>query len=493
MIIMFTTIAILLLVIYIFLGLKRPGFAVITLPLVTVGMFFVCYVIAGNEPGDSEDGFYALIMMLLILPATILTILICQRGEKRDEWPWQFAKWMLIILLSLVLLFFALVISGPFIVYGFGFVVLMAGLFISFSLNQKHAVTTYVVSTIGASMRQNLPLAMALQSAAGEETDRRSRILRRISGWLVQGNSLSESIKLGFAKCPGNIKAMIAAAEKANQLPQVFKSIEEDMLQKAGERRRIKPIHPSYPIAVLSVLAFIVMGLMIFVIPKITMILKNMTEQPLPMATRILMSISCNVMFRYGWLTTIIILAALVIGLISLRTKYRPRRPEKPYLLSHINDFIKWHMPLIRWFEFNYSMAQTVELLRVSLNAGWTVNDAIGNTLSLDVNCFFRRRLVKWLARVEAGDNIAVAAKDVRLGSTLAWAFDAEVNQGNTPAVLEMLENFYRTNYSYRVKLVQFISEPCVTALTGVCVGFVVYAIFSPMVAIIRYMSDLVP
>ena len=495
---MFTTLTIAVLLFYIFLGIKKPGFAIVTSPFVSAIIIFVWAIVANEypaySPAQSADIFFAVIATPFIFLATILTILIYQRGEKRERWPWQLAKWILIILLMLLFLFVLGVISGPLIVYGLGFVILLVGMLVSFGMNQRHAVTTYVISTIGGSMRQNLPLATALQSAAGKEQNRQAIILRRISEWLVKGYSLSESIRRGFAKCPGNIAAMLTAAEKANQLPQAFASIEADMVQTTGEHRRIKPIHPSYPIAVLSVMFFIVMGLMIYVMPKFTEVLKEAAYGQLPRSTQILMGIANFIAFRYGWLPiTIIVITLIILGFAAIRTKYRPRRPEKPYLLSRINDFIKWHLPVMRWFEFNYSMAQTVELLRVSLNAGWTVNDAIANTLTLDVNCFFRRRLAKWLRHVEAGDDIAVSVGSVKLGTALAWAFDADVNQGSTLAILETLENFYRTNYSYRVNLIRYITMPCITVLTGMCVGFVVYAIFSPMVVIIRNLTDIVP
>ena len=124
---------------------------------------------------------------------------------------------------------------------------------------------------------------------------------------------------------------------------------------------------------------------------------------------------------------------------------------------------------------------------------GCTVNDAIANTLGLDVNNCFRKRLENWLAKVEAGENIADAARKSKLGSSLVWAFDDKVNQGNTLAILEMLESFYRSNYSYRINLLRYVLEPCVTICMGTVVGFIVYSVFAPLVAIINYLSDTVP
>jgi type II secretory pathway component PulF len=143
----------------------------------------------------------------------------------------------------------------------------------------------------------------------------------------------------------------------------------------------------------------------------------------------------------------------------------------------------------LHWFERNYSMVQVVEMLRLSLNAGCPVNDAINNTIGLDVNNRFKRRLKEWHRKVEQGDNIATAARKSKLGSALAWAFDEQVNQGNTPAILETLEAFYRSNYSYSVNLARFIIWPCIILCMGIVVGFVVLAIFSPSIAIITNLS----
>ena len=157
-----------------------------------------------------------------------------------------------------------------------------------------------------------------------------------------------------------------------------------------------------------------------------------------------------------------------------------------------MGDFVKWHIPVWRWFEFNYSMVQAIEILRLSLNSGGTVNDSISHTLGLDVNNCFRKKLRGWLERVEAGVNVSEAVRECGLGNTLAWAFDPAVSPCNTITILEVLEKFYRSNYSYRVNLARFITWPCVVVAMGAVVGFVVYAIFAPMIQIINHLAEMV-
>ena len=138
-------------------------------------------------------------------------------------------------------------------------------------------------------------------------------------------------------------------------------------------------------------------------------------------------------------------------------------------------------------------MVFLTEFLRLSLNAGNTVNEAIRNSSKLDVNNSFRKRLKRWLVKVEAGEDISAAARESGLGRTVAWAFDQKANPDNTITILWMLEKFYRSNYNYYVNLARFILWPCLIIMIGLLVGFVVHGFFSPYVLMISESCDIIP
>jgi len=478
-----TLAAILVLGVYIFLGMKKSGIAVITAPFISIAMLVVGLV--------DELGILIVISPILTF-GTLLAVLISSHEPEKAHWPRTFAKWVFIIFGSLALLIVIGVASGPFGIFG---AILFFGLiafFISYALTSRHATAVYVISTIGSSMRQNLPLPMALETAASGQMGESAKYLRGIRKWLVEGYSLSESIKRGYPRCPGYALGMITAAEKIDQLPAAIRTIEEDMAVKSDERRKIRPVHPLYPIILLFVMFFIVLGMMTFVIPKFYTVLQEMTDDAqLPLSTRILTDIMQFVNYEYGWViafTFLIVCLFLVPYLI--RVKFRPRRPGKPYFISRIGDFVKWHIPVLHWFEQNYSLVQLTGYLRVSLLAGNTVNDSIAGALVLDMNNCFRKRLRSWLGMVEAGDNIASAVRRCKLSNSLAWAFDEQVNRGNTPTVLGVIEDFHRSNYGYRINLARFIFWPCVTIVMGLMVAFIVYALFSPGILIITNLAE---
>jgi len=478
---MLEAIAIIVLVLYIYLGFKEPAIALVTSPVVALTIFVA---------GIADDS-AAMIIAPFIFFATVIAVSISKREPETERWPQILAKWILVIFIFLLISVIIGLIFGSAGVIGSIFFILFISSVIAFFVTSRYATAAYIISTIGASMRQNLPLPMALESAAGGRSDKRSMILQRIKKWLVQGYSLSESIKRGYPKCPGHAVAMITAAERINQLPLAISSIEADIATKADESRRIRPVHPFYPLIVIGITFFILMSVMKFVVPQFKSVLEEMIGGKLPVATEVVMGIARFISYDFGWLLWWLLMFIILVGVpFAISIRFRPRRPEKPYLLSRIGDYIKWHLPLLHWFEKNYSMVQVVELLRLSLNAGHTVDDTIENTLGLDVNNCFRKRLKEWLERVKRGDNISTAVRESKLGSALAWAFDEQVNQGNTLSILEALESFYRSNYSYYVNLARFIMWPCLILIMGCIVGFVIYAIFSPGIVVIKSLTE---
>jgi len=482
---MLIVITLLVLTCYIYLGWKYPTIALVTSPFIA-GSLILFGVVDGNTA--------VVVIAPGIFIITIITILLSKPEPGDEQWPQVFAKWILIIFVLLLLLVTLSVAFGFLGVSGIVLFVIFIGSIIAYAFTSRLATDTYVISTIGSIMRQNLPLSMALESAASARADKHSRILNQIQKWLIQGYSLSESVKRGYPKCPGYAVAMIAAAERINQLPLAIQAIEADMVTKADERRKIRPVHPLYPVILMVFMFFMLLSVMTFVIPAFETALVEILEGGmLPAATRFLMGITGFLVKEFAWVTwPLFILLVITIIPISIYIKFRPRRPYKPYLLSRMGDFVKWHLPVLHHFEKDYSLVHVVELLRLSLNAGCPVNEAIKNTLSLDVNNCFKRRLRRWLEKVERGENIAAAIRESGLGSPLAWAFDEKVNQGNTLSILETLESFYRSKYSYAVNLARFIMWPCLILIMGLIVGFVIYAIFSPSIVIIGTLSDMV-
>ncbi|MBC8481169.1 MAG: type II secretion system F family protein [Planctomycetes bacterium] len=462
------------------LGYKKPVLALIAMPIT------FAFIMGRSLYTEQAEG---IIFSPVIIFVALISVAVAKADPDSDQIPQRIARWSLAILGLLLFSFIGFALFGHLGSLFLILIVFIATVAISYGMTSRHATAAYVISTIGSSMRQNLPLTMALQTAATGKSDTGARILRRIKKWLVQGYSLSESIKKGYPKCPSQALAIITAAEKINQLPQVLQAIELNLVEKANNKKRVQPVHPLYPAVILLLMSFIVVGLMTFVIPKFNDVLQEMIGAQLPVATRILMIIG-SYFHKFGVLIWLAMILAIFVAVpMAIKIRLRPRRPQKPYLVSRIGDFLKWNLPVLHWYENNYSTLQVIELMRLSLAAGETIDKTIAGTLDLDVNNSYRKRLQKWLSKVEAGENTAQAARQSRLPDSISWAFE-QADGDYTLSVLQTLETCCRSNYSYRVNLARFIFWPCVTLSTGLVVAFVAFAVFSPMVAIVTGLAN---
>ena len=475
---MLVIIVITVVILYVILASKMPKAALVTSPVATIAFFMLSL---------SSEAPVAAGISLLILPAGLLSLVADKQAfaRKAVKGLFQVLGCGCLLAIAVFLWPLALVLSPIFVT------IVLRCLLIA-----RNSRALYVMSTIGTAMRQNLPLAMALETAAGQSKDKRAKTLRGISKWLVQGHSLSDAIKQGYRGCPAQAVAMITAAEEIDQVPRAIRSIEADMVEKADESKKIKPVDMAYPFIVLSCAFFVLMGLMFFIVPTFAAVLSDMSdgETSLPASTQFLLNFS-NLLFQ-GPAIVLFGFVGVIISTISIATimRFRARRPQRPYLLSRIGDFLKWRLPLLRWFEMNYSLVQVVSFLKVSLNAGCALNEAIRNSLRLDTNYFFKKRLRRWLRKVEAGDNVSAAAGKSGMGKPIAWAFDDKVNEANTPEILGMIEEFYRSNYNFRINIAKSVFEPFMVVGLGAAVGFIVYAMFMPMFTILSVLTaDVLP
>ena len=278
----------LIVTVYVVLGYKKPALAFTTLPAV---MCLLAYIAVRTGAWE----------VLFLLPVLFLGTLVAVAASGRDrqsrQW-FHWAAWWLLISITVMLVLggiltgFSAVGAGyvlP-VVFVLGCVIILASL-INYGAVSRWTTAINVFSTIGASVRQNLPLAMALECAAPAFEYGPASILRGIKTWLVKGCSLTEAVRRGYPQCPPSAWSMLAAGEKVGQLPGALAAIETDLRSHAVEPRRLRPIHPFYPVVVVGIVLLLATGLLMFVVPQYQAVLQEMVQGELPRPTRLLMAI----------------------------------------------------------------------------------------------------------------------------------------------------------------------------------------------------------
>ncbi len=461
---------------FLFLAWKKPALALILLLPTAAGMSLSGLIFFGGEAVDEG-------IVIFLLPIFLFPIALClvhwSPSPSQLEIPWYKTVTSVILTMFMYLLILAVFVAVFQLFSIILFIVFLAAVY-QFTQAKKFGLAMDIIATIGASIRQSLPLPTALTAAAHGQKKKAARVFNNIAHWLIQGRPLSEALRLGYPKCPSDILASITAGEKMDQLPKAIESLQADLSEKVNGCSIVRPVNPLYPCVVLVIAFTVVMGLTIFIVPTFADVLGDMSDgqASLPAITQTLLDFSNWMTARNGVNALLVFSLFLLVIVFVMHIRFRRRTPEEPRFLSRLGDRIKWFTPVLGWFEKTSGNHNLVRALRIGLIAGYPVNTILRNVLGLDVNACYLGCIKNWLNKIESGDNIAQSARSCGLDKTLAWAFDDTINKGNTPQILEGLEDVYRSKYNYRKNVLASASWPLIILGMGLIVGYVVCAMF---------------
>jgi type IV pilus assembly protein PilC len=233
----------------------------------------------------------------------------------------------------------------------------------------------------------------------------------------------------------------------------------------------------------LLLLVLIWSGVMIVVIPKFKEIFSDFSTN-LPGLTVFLMTIAdvwSNSPWIWIWLTLILlgVPAAMYIAV-------RPRRTDRPRLLSRWGDRVRWIIPGLRRIEHATGMTSIASLLHIVLGTGMSLNRAIRLVAETDMNLVLRERLLQFAELVEHGTPPPDAAAQAQLGSVTTSAFRIGSQSGQMEPALTFVADYYRSIVSRLWILIRNITWPILTLVMALLVGTFVVGMFLPLVALIN-------
>jgi type IV pilus assembly protein PilC len=272
---------------------------------------------------------------------------------------------------------------------------------------------------------------------------------------------------------------MIAAGEAGGVLDLILSRL-ADFMEKAAKLKKKVIGAMIYPVVVITIAIAIVSMIMIFVIPKFKDIFHDF-HATLPGITQALMDVSDWFAADYGWAYLLCFPVAwfLFIKLVKLSEGGR-------YLV----DAVKLKIPVLGGILQKTAIARFTRTLGTLISAGVPILDALNITRETCGNEVYSRALIKVHDAIREGESMADPLRATKIcDSIVVNMVDVGEETGDLDKMLMKVADNYDSDVDVLVGSLISILEPIMVVVLGGIVGFIVVALFMPMISLIQSMS----
>lgn len=319
-------------------------------------------------------------------------------------------------------------------------------------------------------LEAGLPIDRAF-SVLIDQTDSPSvrTMLETMKGDIRAGQPLSDAMKKFPREFPTLYANMIHAGEVSGQLSGVMTRL-ADFMEKEQVRRSQITAALTYPMVLIGVAVLAVTFLLVFVIPMLSGVFKDLGSQ-LPLPTVILLALSSGL--KTYWYLVIAGIAGVVFGFRSWLATEKGK---------FAFDRFQMHLPMFGVLNQKIVAARLVRTLGTLLGGGVPILESLEIT-------------AKALGNIVAEEALQAARSGVRQGETLHEAMDKTgtflpvvkhmtavgEETGRLPAMLIRTADTLDFEVDNTMRRLTSLVEPLVVLLMGGFVGFVVLSILLPI------------
>lgn len=271
--------------------------------------------------------------------------------------------------------------------------------------------------------------------------------------------------------------AMVRSGETSGRLDEVLEYLADQMEKDYDLVSRIKGAM-IYPIFIISGMIVVGVLMMVFVVPKMTEMLKDANAE-LPLLTRILIGVSDFVQGNIWY---------ILVGLIVLAVFLRMWISSKPGKLTW--DAVKISIPIFGTLFKKIYIVRFTRSLSTLIRGGVPIAVALRITAEVVDNRAYEKLIMDTVSEVEGGNSIATLfVKSDLVPKMLSQMIVIGERTGKLDAVLEKLSDFYGREIDNLVTGLTSLIEPLILIVMGVGVGGMVAAIMLPMFKVAQSLS----
>jgi len=265
-------------------------------------------------------------------------------------------------------------------------------------------------------------------------------------------------------------RSLVKAGEDTGRLPEVLKNITDNLKWEDELAAQAKKL-VMYPAFVGTVVILVTIFLMIYLVPQMISLIKNM-GQTIPAHTRLLIFVS-DLFVHFWWA----ILGLPVIAFFVLRylTRTNPA-------VRHRMDAVKLRLPLVGPILRKIILSRFASIFALMYSSGITILDAIRNAEETAGNAVIREGLESAGQQIAEGKTVTAAFQEVGLFPPLVIRMlRVGESTGALDTALLNVSYFYNREVREEIGKVQVLVEPALTVVMGVLLGWVMLSVLGPI------------
>lgn len=263
--------------------------------------------------------------------------------------------------------------------------------------------------------------------------------------------------------------ALIQAAEASGLLDKVLFRLAENLEKQQKLKGTIKGAL-TYPAIVISGMVIVMIIMMVFVIPQLTVLYNNLNI-PLPLPTQVVVSISNILIFFWPFIIGLVVLGGIAFN--------RWNKTESGRLII---DDAKLRLPLVGSLLRQTILTEFTRTLGLLIGSGTLIVGAISQTAETTGNVLFKNAIEALSNRVEKGMGVGDAMSYSPLfPPILTQMVKIGEQTGKIDESLLKLSEYFEREVDQKTKALTTAMEPIILIVLGACVAFLIISIITPI------------
>jgi len=297
---------------------------------------------------------------------------------------------------------------------------------------------------------------------------------REVISGLIEGIGGGQNLSGALANYPEVFspvfRSLVKAGEDTGRLPEVLRSLTENLKWEDEITAQTKKLI-MYPAFVGVVVLAVTFFLMIYLVPQMVSLIKNM-GQTIPAHTRLLIAVS-NFLVGYWWLVILLPVVAFFGLKFAARTN-----PTVRYRI----DAFKLNVPVVGPILRKIILSRFASVFALMYSSGITILDAIRSSEETAGNLVIQEGLRAAGQEIADGKNVTAAFQDVGLFPPLVVRMlRVGESTGGLDTALLNVSYFYNREVRESIAKIQVMIEPTLTVVMGILLGWVMLSVLGPI------------